>query len=167
MKNYKITLNVNNSLPVNVQYQIEIDPFFLSPIDNSEIIFIGSRKGPSLHVEEYFYHTPFPSTPSPLPDEMFNRLLQIANNSERHLCSIDERESEEFINSRSLVELCGTTLRIIPPENIADAPDLYYPKDGNIFFCGGDQIDNSSKDPRCSTVPETCQRGPYALCLNN
>lgn len=173
IKTYRINLNFDDTIPADVEYNIEINSQFLFPFDNSDILFIGSHNGPKVIITEPYSYTPYPPTPTynptplPLPDDMFNDLLEIANKTNRHLCTVEERESIDFMYTGALVEQCGTTLRILPPQGTADIPTFYYPEDGEYFFCGGYQITGSSSDPRCLTVPQTCQTGSYALCPNN
>ena len=47
---YEISLHLNPFVPLGVDYQIEIDPLFLSAIDTSKILFMGSRLGPSVSI---------------------------------------------------------------------------------------------------------------------
>ncbi len=94
------------------------------------------------------------------------KIEEVAITENKKLCNQNTVNQETFIFSAFPVYSCENSIGVFPPMGLADAPNKYYEENGEMFFCGGYQIEGSPQDARCYNIGE-CKQTDFYLCPLN
>lgn len=92
------------------------------------------------------------------------QVKNIASQTDRHLCSVEEKNTDDFFYSGRAVYTCGDFIKVDSPQGLPDAGARIYPRSGgSSFSCGGYLPQGALQDSRCSLV-KNCAESGYTLC---